>query len=305
MYLCIVMKKVKNTIPVYDICSLSDAAKKDNDIIAQPFAEYLLVHPNLHAAHRHTFYHAVLFTKGGGFHTVDFEQFSVMPGQIYFMIPGQVHSWNFEGDVDGYIINFSGELLTDFLADKEYLEQFSFFRGVAKESVINLSDYAAANAVDVFTRIVDEVSRAGGYSRDLIAAFLVSLFVTVSRNNPLIVGKDVPLHNQLVLFNFRKLVNEYYGEKRLPKEYAAMLYVTPNHLNALCNDLLGQSAGEVIRDRVLLEAKRLLVNADISISEIAYQLNFADNSYFTKFFKKYNGITPEEFRKKAGVALNQ
>jgi AraC family transcriptional activator of pobA len=53
----------------------------------------------------------------------------------------------------------------------------------------------------------------------------------------------------------------------------------------------------VIRNRVILEAKRLLVNLDLNITEIAGKLNFADNSYFTKFFKKYTGQTPEEFRK--------
>ncbi|WP_242692211.1 helix-turn-helix domain-containing protein [Aridibaculum aurantiacum] len=76
-----------------------------------------------------------------------------------------------------------------------------------------------------------------------------------------------------------------------------MLYVTPNHLNALCKDVTGRPAGELIRDRVLLEAKRLLINAKMSISEIALELDFTDNSYFTKFFKKYEGVTPEVFRK--------
>jgi AraC-like DNA-binding protein len=62
--------------------------------------------------------------------------------------------------------------------------------------------------------------------------------------------------------------------------------------------VLGLSAGEVIRNRTLLEAKRLLTNPRLNISEIAFNLNFSDNSYFTKFFKKIEGITPEEFRKK-------
>ena len=75
-----------------------------------------------------------------------------------------------------------------------------------------------------------------------------------------------------------------------------MLYITPNHLNACCKEVLGIPAGEVIRNRIVLEAKRLLVNLQLSISEIAYTLNFEDNSYFTKFFKKYAGVTPEEFR---------
>jgi len=64
-----------------------------------------------------------------------------------------------------------------------------------------------------------------------------------------------------------------------------------------CQDLLGRSAGEVIRDRVLLEAKRLLTNAGMTATEIAYELNFQDNSYFNRFFKKYEGVTPDEFRR--------
>jgi AraC-like DNA-binding protein len=61
---------------------------------------------------------------------------------------------------------------------------------------------------------------------------------------------------------------------------------------------MGVSAGELIRNRVLLEAKRMLTNPQLSISEISLKLNFSDNSYFTKFFKKLEDITPEEFRKK-------
>ena len=76
-----------------------------------------------------------------------------------------------------------------------------------------------------------------------------------------------------------------------------MLHITPNHLNALVQEILGRPAGAVIRDRVLLEAKRLLTNADMTAAEIAYELNFQDNSYFSRFFKKYAGVTPEGFRR--------
>ena len=60
---------------------------------------------------------------------------------------------------------------------------------------------------------------------------------------------------------------------------------------------MGVSAGTLIRERVILEAKRLLINLDLMVSEIADKLNFDDQSYFIKFFKKYEGITPEKFRK--------
>jgi len=100
-----------------------------------------------------------------------------------------------------------------------------------------------------------------------------------------------------LLKNFQKLIEANYIKLKLPKDYANLLYITPNHLNAVCKDLLGMQAGEVIRNRTILEAKRLLTNAQLNITEIAFKLNFSDNSYFTKFFKKFEGITPEEFRK--------
>ncbi len=296
MYLRYVMQKVKNTIPVYDICSLNGEGQ-GFDLIAEPFAAYLKVHPNLHTPHRHSFYHLVLFTKGKGYHTIDFEQFNVRKGLIYFMIPGQVHSWSFEGEIDGYVINFSEELFRSFLSNTSYLEQFPFFRGIASESVCQLNGSTYADACKLFETIIKEAGSKEVNATDIIRTCLVQLFISVQRTTHTTTAIQVPQQNQLILSNFRRLTDTYFAEKRLPKEYAAMLYITPNHLNALCKDLVGKPAGELIRDRVLLEAKRLLINVDKSIADIGYQLNFSDNSHFTKFFKKYTNVTPEEFRK--------
>jgi AraC-like DNA-binding protein len=292
------MKKVKDAMPVYDICALSGNGHQHADIIAEPFADYLRVHPNLHKAHGHSFYHLVLFTRGGGYHTVDFNHFPVTEGQVYFMVPGQVHSWSFEGDTEGYVVNFSEALFQSFLADQRYLERFRFFSGDATEQVIVLGKEKLQEAVAIMTRIVDEARQTGALHLDAARMHLLLFFIlvadvaTADKNE---LDKIQP--NQLVLQNFRKLVGEHYTRYKLPKEYAAMLYVTPNYLNALCNDLLGKSAGDVIRERILLEAKRQLVNLDESIAGIGYNLGFTDNSYFTKFFKKYTGVTPEDFRR--------
>lgn len=212
------------------------------------------------------------------------------------MTPGQVHSWNFKGDVDGYIINFSGEIFSALVSKGQYLEQFSFFNGVAKESVLQLKGTTLEEAKRSFEQVIKEAKQPDAYSQDMIRSLLVNLFITVSRVTPASLPPKAMKQTMLILHNFRKLVDTYYAEKRLPKDYAAMLYITPNHLNALCNDLLGKSAGDVIRERILLEAKRLLINADQSIQEIAFQLSFTDNSHFTKFFKKYTMLTPEQFR---------
>ncbi len=291
------MQKVKNTIPVYDICSLSGNEHLHDDIIADNLAHYLGEHSNLYFPHRHSFYHVVLFTRGGGTHTIDFEQFPVEAGQLYFMIPGQVHTWNFDAEVDGYIINCSEGLIQAFLPENEIAAKMPFFRGIAKDGVVQLAEPVLSKVRDVMQRVTEEVRNSDQFSKSLISAYLMELFVTVARVSVALPATAFMQQNYLILYNFRKLVGEHYATKHLPKDYAELLYITPNHLNAVCNELMGKSAGEIIRDRILLEAKRLLINAGTSIAEIAWQLGFADNSYFTKFFKKYSGATPEEFRR--------
>ena len=284
--------------PIYDICTLSDF--KEDDIIVSRFAPYLAHHKNLYAAHRHSFYHLVLFTQGGGSHTIDFESFKVMPYQIYFMIPGQVHSWNFEGFTEGYVINFSTSFFNTFLLNGAYPENFPFFRGDLKEAVIDLPKALHAKIFLLFEEIIKESENKAPQTADMIRVLMLQAFILVSR---LSTGNSAPAsYNQTLLKSFQKLIELNYASLKLPKDYADLLYITPNHLNAVCKDLLGVQAGEVIRNRVLLETKRLLTNPQLSIAEIAFKLNFSDNSYFTKFFKKAEGITPEEFRKKI---LNQ
>jgi AraC family transcriptional activator of pobA len=292
-----VKQKDKNSIPVYDIYSLSRDKYTDEDLTVNPLAPYLEAHPHLYYPHRHSFYHLIFFTKGTGTHTIDFEHFKVAPGQIYFMIPGQVHSWSFGGDMQGYAINFSENILRTFAPAMQSLDVFPFFRGVAQESVIALSAKAQKEATAIIKNMLAEIQEHNIFNKDMVRSYLVSLFISVSRDSIDHAGDHAPLQNQLILNNFKKLVEQDYKQKHLPKDYATVLYITPNHLNALCKDLVGKSAGEIIRDRILLESKRLLVNMNMGIAEIAYELNFTDNSYFTKFFKKYTGVTPEEFRK--------
>lgn len=286
---------VKKAFPVYDVSTLT--GYKHDDIQISRFAPYLSVHENLRDAHKHNFYHVTLFTEGAGTHTIDFKTFTVKPYQIYFMIPGQVHSWQFEGKVDGYIINFSFNFLQSLLQKPDYLEQFPFFTGDVDEAVINLPEPLHTPITRIFEELIRESEQPADMSVDMIQVLMLQAFILIGRLSFEKSPVQPNNYNYMLLKNFQKLIEKNYTTLKLPREYAELLYITPNHLNALCNSTLGMSAGELIRNRIILEAKRLFVNKDSTISEIAYQLGFADNSYFTKFYKKYTGQTPEEFRK--------
>lgn len=285
----------KKEIPLYNIDNLSVFNQKD--ILISEFAPYLAIHKNLHLPHKHSFYHLLLFTEGSGSHDIDFHKFPVQPYQIYFMIPGQVHSWSFEGHVDGFVVNFSDLFFQTFLLKRDYLEQFLFLKGNVMDSVIDIPEEIQNQVLTIFKQLLSESESSKLFALDMVRSLLLQLFWTISRYSREDQERNKASHHYGILNNFKKLIEDYYSTIRLPKAYAELLFITPSYLNSLCNDILGISAGELIRSRIILEAKRLLVNLDVRVSEIANKLNFEDNSNFTKFFKKQVGVVPEEFRR--------
>jgi AraC family transcriptional regulator, transcriptional activator of pobA len=282
-------------LPVYDISSIEKTPQKD--LLAQPLNRYLNEHyHHLHRPHRHSFYHLVYFTAGEGSFTIDFDKFRLEPFQVYFMIPGQAHSWHFTGDVHGYIVHFNASLFDGFLKDPDYLHRFGFFKGIAAQSVLSVTADKRTALTAIFEEIIFEAAGQTSTGLDMLRIKLVELFLRMAGNTADENLYNRPIKKHTVLQNFQQLVNQQFEKLKLPKEYAELLHITPNHLNAICVELVGKTAGTLIRERIMLEAKRLLTNADMTVSEIAYGLGFQDNSYFNRFFRKETGLTPENFR---------
>ncbi|HEX8334715.1 MAG TPA: helix-turn-helix transcriptional regulator [Segetibacter sp.] len=289
---------MEKNIPVFTISSIEPNAPS-KDLLIDRFGPYLEKHySSLHSPHKHYFYHLVLFTSGAGWHSIDFEKFPVKPDQIYFMIPGQVHSWHFEEDVDGYIIHFNEELFSTFLQNTQCIQKFSFFSGVANLGVCQIPSMWIEKITSVFEELLEIKWLDNSLNLDLIRIRLLEIFILIEANCPARKIRNQAPQKLMLFRSFQSLVDQHYRTLKLPKEYAELLSITPNHLNALSQDRVGKTAGDLIRGRLLVEAKRLLTNADMSILEVAYDLNFQDNSYFNGFFKKHVGVTPDSFRKK-------
>lgn len=287
---------MQTTFPRLDIGPLSEY--REDDVMISRFEHYLKEHQNLVFPHRHNFYHLVFFTQGGGSHTIDFNLFTVHPFQIYFMIPGQVHSWDFEGEMEGYVVNFSEAFFRSFLLNPDYLDSFSFFDGDSSNSVVAVANEIQANITGLFEELLLQTGKAK-FREDIIRVLLLHIFLLLEQSNAQHKKPNAQNQKNPLIRNFQKLIEKNFTTLKQPGEYAELLHVTPNHLNALCKEHLSLQAGAVIRNRIVLEAKRLLINLHFTVSEIAYKLNFNDNSYFTRFFKKETGVTPEVFRAKS------
>ena len=285
-------------IPTISICNLHGEDHSVQDLVAYDLKKFIRDYKNIKFPHRHSFYQLLYITKAGGTHVIDFEKHPVKRGMVFFLAPSQVHEWSFDSDANGILINFNENYFSSFLANRHYISDFPFFTPNNSYSSIDLSNDSSLKEIeDVFLNIHKEFDSNNEFKLDIIRVMLLQMFLLVNRKITFIQNQSENKNNYLLFRNFEKLIEKNYTTIRMPKDYAKLLFVTPNHLNAICNQITGLSAGDIIRRRILLEAKRLLINSTQNINEIAWHLSFEDNSYFSKFFKKYEGITPEEFRR--------
>ncbi len=292
---------MQKTFPTISICGLLEKEYSEQDITVYSIQAFLETHKNIKFPHRHSFYQLVFITQGSGLHYIDFHKYPIKKGMIFFMTPSQIHEWVLDNGVNGLLINFNETFFSSFLANKDYLNDFALFSTGKTISGIDLSDKNILPEVEkILLHIQNEYQGSHELKYDLIRALLLQVLILLNREIYNIQNTHNNRHGFAIFRDFEKLIEQHYLTKRLPKEYANILCITPNYLNAICNQISGKSAGEIIRNRILLEAKRLLANSHQSISEIAFELQFEDNSYFTKFFKKYEGITPEKFRELNG-----
>lgn len=283
-------------IPTFGICDLDASRFPSNDLAIYKLNNFINESKGIVFPHRHSFYQVLYITEGNGAHVIDFKAHQIERGSMFFLAPGQIHEWIFDDRTDGIIINFSESFFSSFLANRHYINDFTFFIGNGTHSFVDVREDELF-ITDMLKNIMEEYSSTEPSRFDVIRLQLLHLFNVVNRKLSAPYQVETGQNYTIQVRNFEKKIEEFYLTKRLPKEYAAMLFITPNHLNAICNQIKGVSAGRLIRDRILLEAKRLLVNTDKNISEISTLLNFENNSYFSRFFKQYEGISPEEFKK--------
>lgn len=284
-------------LPTYSICNLLGADRCMTEFVVVRLREFVEAHRDLQFPHRHDFFQILLFTAGGGRHSIDFRQYAAEAGQVYFMSPGQIHDWDFDATTDGFLLNFNESFFTSICHNPHFVREFPIFHNISGESVCHLNADTRAAVGQIFEQMLEEFSKNEDFKADLLRGQLIQLLVRLSRAAaPMPRSAGVSKHQLTMFRQFERLIEQHFREKHLPKTYAELMFVTPNHLNALSNQVAGLPAGELIRNRMLLEAKRLLANSDLLISQIAAMLHFEDNAYFTRFFKKYTGATPERFR---------
>lgn len=285
----LVSKKDKNLKILYPIEALGVEDAFAGEIRVERLSDRLK--PKVDFPHRHDFYQLTFVTKGKGWHEIDFEKHKINGRQIFFMKPGQVHSWVFAKGAQGYVIEFTRESLPSISAKSLFLlKQMP----AIQDALIFKKENQWREFAAICTLMIKEFENKSEYFEVSLEGLLQSLLVSLLRSS-----ENVAQHNTSTLIEkFQYLVDENYQTEHQVGFYAKKLNMTPKALTMQVSRSLKKSPRTVIQDRFLLEAKRLLSYSDLSVAEVGYELGFDDANYFTRFFTKAAKISPSNFRDK-------
>ncbi|HSV21755.1 MAG TPA: helix-turn-helix domain-containing protein [Xanthobacteraceae bacterium] len=250
-------------------------------------------------AHRHrNLFQILLIARGGGDMTFE-TQVIPFEAPTAIIVPATIaHGFRFRPDAtEGWVLTFTEDVARALGGGSG--EAISGLRALAADPVVPLSGEAEVDRISRLCADLHEerfLAREGyrfamrGYLA-LIAIAVARLAASRARSGAATLMPADPTVDAL-----RYLVEEHFRKERRLTFYAGKLAMTPDRLNDHVKRAAGVTAGHLIRQRVLTEAKRQLVFTNQPIHEIAYDLTFADPSHFARFFRKQTGVTPQAFR---------
>lgn len=285
-----------NEAPVYALDAFSKKAH-DSAFYIEKMETHLHDHKFISKPHKHDFYLLLYITSGGGTHNIDFKSYPVSPGSFFLMTPGQVHSWNLTPGTDGFIIFFLPAFYK-MQAVENNLVAFPFFHSLNANPLVQLKGEQQKVISFMIDRMYEEFSAETPVDLRIVRSYLEIVLLKLGRNYPTEMKDDQPGKNTYKIRQLEQLIEKHYIKKKQPRDYADLMNLSPSYLNTICKEALGKTLTDLISERLILEAKRLFSYSDLNVTQVATKLNFADPSYFTRFFRKQTGVTPEEFRER-------
>lgn len=259
---------------------------------------------NYLSPNRREFYKVLFVTKGTGMFTMGLNTYLIEEPTLLYIHPNDIISWRkLSEESGGYYVLFKKSFIQAHPQLKATIDQFGLFNEKAK-SVIRLAENELPVLNQLFESMKSEELSGSEYKDFSMQAYLQLLMVEsmkVARYpKPDHVSDEYRhihqffnlLESETSNINFEKPIR-----LKTAQEFADQLAVHPNHLNALLKKHTGQNVSTHIRNRILEEAKVLLLQTDWTLQNISYSIGFAEQPSFNLFFKKNTGITPAEFRR--------
>lgn len=252
-------------------------------------------------AHRHDGLHQIQFLESGQISgTVDGQAVQADAPALLLIAPGSVHGFTHTRDTRGHQVTIPTATLQQVLAGTRLADT-----SLSSSFVLTqLAPEASAECASLFERMASEFRGNGTGRVPALLATATLLAVALLRLHGEHIQKaQSPGARDALVQRYMALAEQHFREHRGLPFYAQALGVTPDHLSRTCRNVARQSALQMLHDRLMLEARRLLAYTPMSVLEVASTIGYQDPAYFSKFFARATGCSPSQYRTQAAQGV--
>ncbi|WP_147277175.1 helix-turn-helix domain-containing protein [Runella aurantiaca] len=244
---------------------------------------------------RITVFNFFFLTKGTSSRSKGLDTYDFGENTFFFVPAYQITTHKFiRNDVEGFYCHFSLDLLTTDYKLKDLLNEFPFLE-FNSHPLIVIKEEAKAFVIPLLERLLTEYKAGASCRYDILRTYLITLFTELK---PFAASSAMVSSNAATTITeqYKKALSQHIYQKQKITDYAELLSVSPNHLNKCVKKTLGKSAHDLLNEMLLLEAKVLLKQTNLNVTEIAYRIGKNEISDFARFFKSQTGMKPSEYR---------
>lgn len=241
-----------------------------------------------------------LCVKGTSEFQINLKSYTIESGDMVILFPGQI-VYNKRSSIENcLLISVSRTLMDSLVPRNKSLMDVIFY--ILNNPVIKTDEHGEKTIKEYIDFIISRINSFKGrkqmFDNEVIKNIAMAMLYEVLD----MVSKEVMVENKSltrkdeIFRHFLKLLTEYYNKDRSVAFYADKICVNPKHLSNVIKELTGKTAGEWIDEHVIMEAKVLLKSSNMTVQEVSQILNFPNQSFFGKYFKKHTGMRPGEYR---------
>ncbi|HTE11655.1 MAG TPA: helix-turn-helix transcriptional regulator [Chitinophagaceae bacterium] len=246
--------------------------------------------------HSHNYYEMIWLIKGMGTLCLDLREYETGNDSIFCIRPNQAHRFYVSADMEGFVFSFTDSFFNTAEQEFDRASQVGLFQIFSQSSHIRIASDAEPAMKEIAALMIKEYENQFASGIELLKRYFRIFLIYLSRQTEETSNAAMQSRETSLLNEFMEMLEHNFKEKKMVADYAGKLCVTPNYLNRVIKKNTGFPARHHIKQRVLLEAKRLGRYSNAGMKQIAYSLGFSDSAHFSKFFKSGSGTNFSDFK---------
>lgn len=253
---------------------------------------------------RLNYYSLIWITKGNGIVKADFSKYEFNKNMIFAFSPYQPFMIQTENEIEGIVLNFHPDFFCIHKHHQEVACNGVLFNNIYNPPFVVLDNPAVSSLSIMLEQMKTEMKNAALAQYELLVSYLKIVLITISRIKSLQQNPEAVIFSNskepFILQNLKNFIEIHFKTKHSPSEYADLLNISAKSLAKITKTHFNKTLTDLISERIIIEAKRELYLTNKPVKEIAYELGYEDEHYFSRFFKNNADVSPQLYRDTVG-----